>query len=79
MSGFRAQTWLFASIVLICFARPAAAFGAGNIASISKVEGQNCKQNDIVFQHQLCIWLQVLSSHLLTILQGVMETLKIPC
>jgi hypothetical protein len=31
--------------LLLCFvyyAAPAAAFGAGNIASISKVEGKNC-------------------------------------
>ena len=27
---------------LLCFARPSLAFGAGNIASISKIEGQNC-------------------------------------
>lgn len=27
---------------LFIFARPALAFGAGNIAGISKVEGQNC-------------------------------------
>jgi hypothetical protein len=29
--------------VLFLFTRPALAFGAGNIAGISKVEGQNCK------------------------------------
>ncbi len=28
--------------ILFVFARPALAFGAGNIAGISKVEGQNC-------------------------------------
>lgn len=34
---------LWGMILLVLFARPAHAFGAGNIASISKVEGQNCK------------------------------------
>lgn len=34
---------LLALVVLVVYARPALAFGAGNIASISKVEGQNCK------------------------------------
>jgi hypothetical protein len=32
-------------LLLIAWATPAAAFGAGNIASISKVEGQNCVSN----------------------------------
>ena len=30
-------------IVLFLWARPAHAFGAGNIAALSKVEGQNCE------------------------------------
>lgn len=30
-------------LVLFLWARPTHAFGAGNIASISKVEGQNCE------------------------------------
>jgi hypothetical protein len=30
-------------IVLFVFVRPTLAFGAGNIAGISKVEGQNCE------------------------------------
>ena len=29
-------------IALLCFVHPTLAFGAGNIASISKIEGQNC-------------------------------------
>ncbi|ORY57205.1 heterokaryon incompatibility protein Het-C-domain-containing protein [Pseudomassariella vexata] len=36
-----------ALVVLLVFARPALAFGAGNIASISKVEGQNWRHGDI--------------------------------
>jgi hypothetical protein len=34
---------LLGIVVLFVFARPTLAFGAGNIASISKVEGQNCE------------------------------------
>lgn len=34
---------LLGFILLFCFVRPTLAFGAGNIAGISKVEGQNCK------------------------------------
>ncbi|KHN98916.1 NIMA-interacting protein TinC [Metarhizium album ARSEF 1941] len=34
-------------VVLVALATPAAAFGAGNIASISKVEGQNWRHGDI--------------------------------
>lgn len=30
-------------IILLALASPVAAFGAGNIASTSKVEGQNCE------------------------------------
>lgn len=33
---------LLGVVVLYLFASPALAFGAGNIASISKVDGQNC-------------------------------------
>lgn len=35
---------LMGVIVLFLFAGNVHAFGAGNIASISKVEGQNCKR-----------------------------------
>ncbi|KAK9775469.1 putative Heterokaryon incompatibility protein Het-C-domain-containing protein [Seiridium cardinale] len=38
---------LLALVVLLVYARPALAFGAGNIASISKVEGQNWRHGDI--------------------------------
>lgn len=34
-------------LLLILLARPAHAFGAGNIASTSKVEGQNWRHGDI--------------------------------
>jgi hypothetical protein len=34
-------------VALIYFARPAQAFGAGNIASTSKIEGQNWRHGDI--------------------------------
>lgn len=33
--------------VFLAFATPAAAFGAGNIASISKIEGENFRHGDI--------------------------------
>ena len=38
----RALTFAVALVFLLYFARPSLAFGAGNIASISKIEGQNC-------------------------------------
>lgn len=43
MSSFKMTPLLWGMILLVLFARPAHAFGAGNIASISKVEGQNCQ------------------------------------
>lgn len=42
MIEFRAPGFLLGLVLLVCLVQPAAAFGAGNIASISKVEGQNC-------------------------------------
>lgn len=38
---------LLCLIALILLARPAAAFGAGNIASIAKIEGHNWRHGDI--------------------------------
>lgn len=43
MSSFKMTPLLWGMILLFLFARPTHAFGAGNIAGISKVEGQNCK------------------------------------
>ncbi|KAL0264382.1 hypothetical protein SLS55_000331 [Diplodia seriata] len=34
-------------VLLVCLARPAHAFGAGNIASTAKIEGQNWRHGDI--------------------------------
>lgn len=42
MLDLRNPGLLLGLIILVALASPAAAFGAGNIASISKVEGQNC-------------------------------------
>jgi hypothetical protein len=39
--------WLPCLVLLVIWARPAAAFGAGNIASLSKIEGQNWRHGDI--------------------------------
>lgn len=47
MSSLRSPGLLVGLIVLVCLASPAYAFGAGNIASISKVEGQNWRHGDI--------------------------------
>ena len=38
---------LLGLIVLLCLATPSHAFGAGNIASISKIEGHNWRHGDI--------------------------------
>lgn len=43
MLNFSNHGLLVGLIILIGLARPAVAFGAGNIASISKIEGQNCE------------------------------------
>lgn len=42
MIDLRSHGLILGLIVLVALATPVAAFGAGNIASISKVEGQNC-------------------------------------
>jgi hypothetical protein len=42
MMDFRSHGLVLGLIIFIALAQPAAAFGAGNIASISKIEGQNC-------------------------------------
>ncbi|KAL7786399.1 heterokaryon incompatibility protein Het-C domain-containing protein [Trichoderma ceciliae] len=47
MTGFRAPGFLLGLVLLVCLVQPAAAFGAGNIASVSKVEGQNWRHGDI--------------------------------
>ncbi|CAI6339480.1 unnamed protein product [Periconia digitata] len=39
--------WLPCLVLLVLWARPTAAFGAGNIASLSKIEGQNWRHGDI--------------------------------
>lgn len=43
MFTFRSHGLLVGLVILVALASPAVAFGAGNIASISKVEGQNCE------------------------------------
>ncbi|PHH88619.1 hypothetical protein CDD83_7290 [Cordyceps sp. RAO-2017] len=47
MPDFRNPGLLLGLILLVALASPAAAFGAGNIASISKIEGQNWRHGDI--------------------------------
>ncbi|KAH6657356.1 heterokaryon incompatibility protein Het-C-domain-containing protein [Truncatella angustata] len=47
MFSFKPYPALLALVVVLVYARPALAFGAGNIASISKVEGQNWRHGDI--------------------------------
>ena len=44
--NFHTSTLLVALVVL-CYASTAHAFGAGNIASSSKIEGQNWRHGDI--------------------------------
>ncbi|KAF1914198.1 heterokaryon incompatibility protein Het-C-domain-containing protein, partial [Ampelomyces quisqualis] len=41
------SVWLPCLILVVFWARPAAAFGAGNIASLSSIEGQNWRHGDI--------------------------------
>ncbi|RFU74362.1 hypothetical protein TARUN_7885 [Trichoderma arundinaceum] len=47
MTDFRVSGFLVGLALLVCLVQPAAAFGAGNIASVSKVEGQNWRHGDI--------------------------------
>lgn len=42
-AGLFSSPLILGALLIFFFARPTLAFGAGNIASISKVEGQNCK------------------------------------
>jgi hypothetical protein len=43
MPTFNASTTILTIAIVLILARPAHAFGAGNIGSVSKVEGVNCK------------------------------------
>lgn len=45
--GLSHQTLLLSVVVLLAFSGQAYAFGAGNIASLSKIEGQNWRHGDI--------------------------------
>jgi hypothetical protein len=47
MTWSSGQLVFFCALVVVLLARPAAAFGAGNIASLSKVEGVNWRHGDI--------------------------------
>ncbi|KAL2270036.1 hypothetical protein VTJ83DRAFT_2220 [Remersonia thermophila] len=47
MTSFKPYPFLLGFLLLFLFARPALAFGAGNIAGISKIEGQNWRHGDI--------------------------------
>lgn len=48
MAWTSSQTLLLTTILaLLFFARPTHAFGSGNIASLSKIEGQNWRHGDI--------------------------------
>jgi hypothetical protein len=43
MPTFSASTTILTIAIILYLARPAHAFGAGNIGSVSKVEGVNCE------------------------------------
>jgi hypothetical protein len=46
-TNISASVWLPCLVLLVLWARPTAAFGAGNIASNSAVEGQRWRHGDI--------------------------------
>lgn len=50
MATFKPFPFVLGAIVLFCFVQPTLAFGAGNIAGISKVEGQNCELLRYIFE-----------------------------
>lgn len=43
MAAFKEYPFLLGFVVLFWFVKPTLAFGAGNIAGISSIEGQNCE------------------------------------
>lgn len=43
MPSFSTSTAVLTIAILLLLARPAHAFGAGNIASVAKIEGLNCE------------------------------------
>lgn len=45
--GLSLQSWVFSLFVLLACSSQVHAFGAGNIASLSKIEGQNWRHGDI--------------------------------
>ena len=47
MPSFSASTAVLTIAIVLLLARPAHAFGAGNIQAVSKIEGSNCEQNQI--------------------------------
>ncbi|KAK4188491.1 ATP-dependent RNA helicase DDX42 [Podospora australis] len=47
MAAFKEYPFLLGFVVLFWFVRPTLAFGAGNIAGISSIEGQNWRHGDI--------------------------------
>ncbi|KAI0126354.1 NIMA-interacting protein tinc [Xylariales sp. AK1849] len=47
MFSLRSYPAMLALVVILVYARPALAFGAGNIGAMSKVEGQNWRHGDI--------------------------------
>lgn len=47
MAFSASSTLLFGLILLVFYAHPTHAFGAGNIGSTSKIEGQNWRHGDI--------------------------------
>ena len=57
MFSFKPYPALLGLAMLLVFARPAMAFGAGNIASISKVEGENCEPpSDVYVLYSFCFF-----------------------
>ncbi|CZT03050.1 related to Het-c protein [Rhynchosporium agropyri] len=47
MPSYSSTTLLVTIAVVLLFARPASAFGAGNIAAVAKIEGSNWRHGDI--------------------------------
>tara|TARA_R110002060_G_scaffold12931_1_gene18410 strand:+ start:476 stop:682 length:207 start_codon:yes stop_codon:yes gene_type:complete len=66
MPSYSFTTLLLTVAVVLLFARPADAFGAGNIASVAKIEGLNCT---------ILFFLKLAASTNFS--QGAMEILKI--
>lgn len=74
MTDLKNHGLLLGLIILVTLASPVAAFGAGNIGSTSKVEGQNCSSSSTVLIRPM-----LTQTNPKIFIQGDTVTSKMPC